>query len=501
MIQPSTAASSSHQLTGIPPVPAVVRYYDDFTDSYAQVHDADQHDKWIIAYDGISATLDFTKFNAEIRPVVKSWCAHRLGSLSPRTVQYYYYGIRKLAADDVCTALMSAPQGIRSLWKQLHSQDIGCDSLQALQNLLSFCCHMHVNSWAQDWSDLVSQLPLPKVDKYASVRKGDVFLRTDEEAAIVRSIDDVCNRLETNRSSINDDLLETTGILVCGYQFGFRPKQIAMLEVRNLRIWNDGLDHRPAVHLTFTMIKQRSAKRVFQMVRRIKRDWSAIFTELASRASNRRRSGDDKLFCRTPREVVATLADHLENILGSRRTGTELRHTAAQRLVDSGASEEELAAFMGHTDLNTGLPYFTASPSQGERVNRAFGISDVYHRVAKIAHDRFVSREELVELKGDQQIAGVPHGIPISGIGGCSSGQPTCPYNPVLSCYGCSRFMPLSDIQIHTEVLEDLRGILKFFYTSSRAERGSPAFQLGETIAKVQVIITELGAESIELLP
>jgi hypothetical protein len=155
--------------------------------------------------------------------------------------------------------------------------------------------------------------------------------------------------------------------------------------------------------------------------------------------------------------------------------------------VDAGATEEEAAAFLGHSDLDTPLIYFNSSPSQAERVNRALGVSAVYQQVVKIAHDCFISPAELVSLKGDQQVAGVPHGIPISGIGGCSSGQPNCPYNPVLSCYGCSRFMPVSDVWVHTAVLNDLRSVLKVFYTASRAERGSPAFQLEQTIAKVAI--------------
>jgi len=195
------------------------------------------------------------------------------------------------------------------------------------------------------------------------------------------------------------------------------------------------------------------------------------------------------------------LADMTERLLNGRRTVTELRHTAAQRLVDAGASEEELAAFMGHSDLNTGLIYFRSSVSQGERVNQVLGVSAVYQRVAKIAHDRFVSAKELTELKGDQQIGGVPHGIPIAGIGGCTLGQPSCPYNPIMSCYGCSKFMPVADSGVHKKVLEDLRGVMKFFYAASRAERGSPAFQLEEMISSVQAVLNELGAESNELLP
>jgi hypothetical protein len=156
---------------------------------------------------------------------------------------------------------------------------------------------------------------------------------------------------------------------------------------------------------------------------------------------------------------------------------------------------------MGHSDLNTGLIYFRSSASQGERVNQALGVSAVYQRVVKIAHDRFISVKELIELKGDQQIAGVPHGVPIAGIGGCTVGQPSCPYNPITSCYGCPKFMPVADAGVHKAVLEDLRGVMKFFYSSSRAERGSPAFQLEETISTVQAVLSELGEESNELLP
>jgi hypothetical protein len=345
----------------------------------------------------------------------------------------------------------------------------------------------------------VSQLPYPKIDKYASVRDGDVFLTIAEEGTIVRHIDGVCAQLQAETSTISNDLLKTTAILISSYQFGLRPKQIAMLEMRNIRIWSDGLEDGPAVHLTFTMIKQRSAKRVFPMVRRVKREWSPIFTALFHGARKKGLAGTDHVFQLNPGECGKQIADTLELVLQHRRTAGNLRHTAAQRLVDAGASEEELAAFMGHSDLNTGLIYFQSSPAQAERVNRALGISATYQRVARIAHNRFITPEELADLKGDQQIGGVPHGIPITGIGGCSQGQPSCPFNPVMSCYGCTRFMPVADVTVHQKVMADLRGILTLFYAASRGERGSPAFQLEPTISNVQAVIDELGAERHEL--
>ncbi|MBP0657292.1 site-specific integrase, partial [Mycobacterium tuberculosis] len=77
-------------------------------------------------------------------------------------------------------------------------------------------------------------------------------------------------------------------------------------------------------------------------------------------------------------------------------------HTAAQRLVDAGASQEELAEFLGHSDMTTALVYYETSANQAERVNKALGISEIYQRVARIAHNRFIGPEELAQLKESQ---------------------------------------------------------------------------------------------------
>jgi hypothetical protein len=487
-------------LTHVPPVPELVRYYDNFSDSYTELTQASTSEQWILSCDGRRATLDFSKFDVMIRTIVKSWCSAMLAVYCPRTVEGYYYGLRRVSTDTVSGALSSSPHSIRSLWKSLHARQIPYDSFEALKSLLHFCCKFDIGSWGAEWNDLISQLPLPKVDKYASVRTGDAFLSVDEQVAIVRHIDDVCVEIESRPTMVSDGLLELTAILVCSYQFGFRSKQIAMLEMRNIRIWNDGLSQYPAVHLTFVMIKQRSAGAVFPMVRRLKREWGPLFIELSRRAQVSGLAGSDHIFRRSPSGVSEAIGDITEIILGTRRGSRELRHSAAQRLADAGASEEELAAFMGHTDLDTGLVYFRSSASQAERVNQALAVSEVYQGVVKIAHNQFISVKELAALKGDQQVAGVPHGIPISGIGGCTHGQPVCPYNPVLSCYGCSRFMPVAQTAIHKSVLEDLREVMKLFYASSRGDRGSPAFQMEETISSVQAVIHELGGQSDELL-
>ena len=489
---------SQEFLANIPPLPEVVRYYDDFSDTYVHVADPRHSDPWPISFDGRSAVLDFHSFDIQIRPLVKVWCATQLSRLSPVTAEYYFCRLREVPIDRIVGVLKSKPQEVRHIWKQCLSSNITYSQLISLKSLLSFLCMHCIGTWRPEWLDLVSSLPLPKVDKYAGVRTGDVFLSLEEEIAIIWHIDEVCQSTVTQNSTISDEVLERTAILLCSYQFGFRAKQIAKLEMRSIRIWRDGIESIPAVHLAFSMIKQRSSRRVFPMIRRVKREWAPLLVELYERAKQKGLAGADHVFHRTAQEISDIVFGVTESI-GCRRGVNELRHTAALRLVNAGASEEELAAFMGHTDLNTGLIYFTSSRSQAERINQALGVSSIYQNVMKIAHGRFISPDELAGLKGDQQIAGVPHGMPIAGIGGCELGQPSCPNNPIMSCYGCSRFMPVVNARIHMQVLEDLREVMKFFYASSHAERGSPALQLENTISKVQAVINELGDQRHEL--
>lgn len=424
---------------------------------------------------------------------LKLWCIDTLNRLTPQTMDTYFQYLKFVPPEWLSELLEIGPKEIRHYWNSRRASGISNHAARSLKSLLHFLCTAGIGDWTGDWTDLLSQLPSPSRDEYASVRLGGAILEAAEESAIVAAIDDLVTLLRNKGSDPRHTSIVEICILICSFQFGLRPKQIALLELGQIRVWQEMEEDLPAVHLTFTMIKQRSPTRIFHMVRKVKREWSPLFVELLSIARSKGLEGTDRIFGANPRELGATLMRTTHRILGHVRTATELRHTAAQRLVDAGATEEELAAFMGHSHLDTGLVYFRCSASQAERVNRALGISSIYQRVAKVAHDRFISDEELRSLKGDQQIGGIPHGIPITGIGGCSSGQPACPYNPVLSCYGCRKFMPVRSQAIHSQVLSNFRSVVKAFEQSSRGESSSPAFmQLSRTLDAIETVIEEL---------
>lgn len=393
---------------------------------------------------------------------------------------------------EISELLCISPMEIRSWWKLARSRSYQPKVYDSFKLLLKFLCSNHINGWSPTYLEFLSVgLPHPSTDKYASVRIGDVFLATEEEAAIVHHLDKLASSLIFDSTQVEDINLVRAGPLLCSYLFAMRPIQIANLKFRDVRIWNDSGE---IVHLTFSMAKQRSKSKSFPITRRVKQDWTPIIVEIYKRGVNKGLKGEDRLFgINSAQEMSNLIINIASEVTGSDISATDLRHTAAQRLVDAGASQEEVAEFLAHSDITTCLVYYRASANQSELVNKALGISEIYRRVARIAHDRFISPDELAELKSDQQIAGAPHGIPIHGIGGCATGQPTCSFNPITSCYGCHKFMPVTDIDLHRRVLEDMRSVVIFFSSASNGESHSPAYmQLRRTIASIQQVITEL---------
>lgn len=487
----------------LPDLPPVIRYYDDFDDKSRSIRAPVEQSVFDLSINGNRVNVDFSRLDERCAFVFKHVFLFILGQdLSIATAALYVSYAHHLAVADLVAILRAGPTGIGAIWMALRARAMTDHTYLCVKCLLHLLCAHRLFGWSADYSVYVrTALPLPARDAYAGVRSGDAFLGADEEAAIVRYLDEMTGALTPSVETppVQEDVCDTC-MLLCAYQFGMRPIQIAMLAMRNVRIWQDAPDGPPTVHLTFHMAKQRSDSKRKPLTRRVKREWAPLFVALNTWRQAEGIAGAGRFFAvGSNYEAGARIAALVRKVIGSGDLGTatDLRHTAAQRLVDAGASHEELAEFMGHSHVQTGLVYYATSATHAERVNRALGASDIYRRVAKIAHDRFISPEELTQLKGEQQIAGVPHGIPIAGIGGCTSGQPACPYNPVTSCYGCRKFMPLQDKEMHERVLAEMREVVMFFDQSSRGDARSPAYlQLQRTIAEIQTVIEELEGES-----
>ncbi|WP_244272895.1 site-specific integrase [Burkholderia lata] len=487
-------------LAALPVLPPFIRYYDDFDDTQHSIHDPASAMLFELAINGRTIRVDFTRHEKRHALLLKHVFLYLLSvDLTVSTAANYLIAATHMSLKDIADIVRAGPLGIAAVWAGLRVREMPLAAYILAKSLLRLLCRHRLQDWSDSYSSYITNtLPLPARDAYMGVHSGDVFLNADEEAAVVRHLDETVTAL-TSPALVSNEVLCDTGMLLCAYQFAMRPIQIAMLNMRNVRIWHDAQDGLPTVHLTFHMAKQRGKAKQRPLTRRVKREWAPLFVALEKWRRVGGATGDAHFFnVQSNYEAGARIAALVRKLIGSDELGTatDLRHTAAQRLVDAGASHEELAEFMGHSYVQTGLVYFSTSASHAERVNRALGASDIYRRVAKIAHDRFISPEELTLLKDEQQIAGVPHGIPIAGIGGCTSGQPACPYNPVTSCYGCRKFMPLHDKVMHESVLASMREVVVFFEQSSRGDTRSPTYlQLQRTVAEIQTVIDELESE------
>jgi len=484
--------SNSGNFMLVPELPSRIRYFDDFNECYVSIENPKDLNVWEVISSGKKTLLDFNCHPPKDITLIKSWIAFVLLTLAPTTAVIRFSSLLRVYPGDVDLVVNSTPKTILSVWHTLSTRSYTALEMNSLKSILNFFASCNLGQWSSANKTFLSNLPLPMQDKYVSVRTGDVFLSIQEEALLIEHFDYMAQKIQSQPYLITPDELCAVSCLLCSYQFGLRPMQISMLQMCDVRIWSE--EDQPSVHLTFRMIKQRSGRKSYPLLRRVKHEWAPIFVELYRRSIQKGMSGKDRIFqTKNSQETAQLITKTTASLLTESRCATELRHTAAQRLVDSGASEEELAEFLGHSDIDTGLVYFQASPNQAERVNKALGLSTVYQKVLKIAHQGFITEHELLSLKQSEQIAGAPHGMPISGIGGCSSGQPACPYNPVTACYGCRKFMPVNNIEIHKKALEDFRKIITFFASSGREGESNPTFQqLTKTISCVQSIISEI---------
>ncbi|APW42891.1 hypothetical protein [Rhodoferax saidenbachensis] len=478
-------------VAALPPLPRTIQYEDDYDEKVRSIKVAESEERLTIHISGAARKLDFLRYAPRVRRLLRTYLLLSLQELSPQTIHLRYAQFTELAAEDVELAATTEPIKLRAIW----SVFVGRYSpyvLDGLRALLAFLCLVRFLGWSPAYNGFVSRvLFVPRSSPYPTVRNGDAFLTIEEESKLVRWFDDAALQLHSLR--LVD--IEVACLLISSYQFGMRPKQLGIIRMRDCAVRTSVEDGSAIVHLTFKIIKQRDPTLAkLPLVRKVKREWAPLFARLVQL-----KNGEDRdafLFGFQSRVSLSNaLIGKLAEILpdSERRVAYDLRHSMAQRLVDAGASHEDLAAALGHTLLVTGLIYFRQSANQAELVNKALGLSEVYQTVARIAKNKSINQQELARLKGDQQVGGAPHGIPIAGIGGCESGQSTCPYNPITACYGCPKFMPVQDVALHQQVLTEFRGVVLQFKGADRGDGSSPAFlQLQRTISEIQATIDEL---------
>lgn len=485
-------------LDDLPSLPSAVRYWDDYQDTFHTIRNLAETDYWLVYHDGFEHTLAFDYLAAAYGSVVKLVAAEMLTRLDMSSVLFYISQFESCALRFGPEQLMFMlvglpPYRLREEWLKTLKPNCTYPQAQSLKAILHSNCIQRIGPWAPELRDYVSKLPNPKQDIYRTVRNATCFMPLELQSLVIDYFDEMASLILAAPEQVTTRVLRDTCILSLCHQHALRPGQIARIKIEDVRLHDTG-----AVHYSFTAMKQRRSQNIRRVTRRVKREWCPLFIEYDSRRGCftwPERVPKDSYFGVKPKEVSRCIEILTEQITGESWTATDLRHTAAQRLADAGASHIALAEFMTHANINTANVYYDASPTQAQRLNQALAISPIYANVAEVARTRTIDKSALLRLPSDRQIGGVPHGIPIAGIGGCAIGQSGCIKNPVLSCYTCRKFMPVKDAAVHQSVVESLRPVVHGFADASRGNDESPAYtQLRRTLTMAQQVAATIDA-------
>lgn len=477
----------------LPPLPRAVKYWDDFEEK-DRILRFDGPSKEILLHDdGRTFKYDLAPLSEFQSGVVVLITTHLLQSGDPSSAKIWLNQIFVLmgrATPKILSFLADqTPQKVQGVWSTVllpeftHAHEANC-----LKKVLHCFCRERVGSWAPPYHSMVSNLPSPRQDPFSIVRSGECFIPVAAQKVIYSFIDETAKLLSANDSVDISRLIDATAIILAD-QHAFRCGTIARIKMADVRVHKGGV-----VHITAAVIKkQRNSQRI-HITRKVRQDWAQIVRSLLELRDKEDSAKDPsrKLLGLTPDEVTRCIANRTESLTGTRWTATDFRHTSAQRQVDMGASADELADFMQHNSVLVGNVYFDQSPNQAKLVNDALAISPIYSVLPEIHRTRTIDKKALMGIPEERQIGGMPHGSPIAGIGACESPQSLCQKNPVLSCYGCRKFLAVSDVKIHQHVVDTLRKVVMDFFNAGLGDERSPAYlQLKRTISIAQAFVDQ----------
>ncbi|MDR5777716.1 MULTISPECIES: tyrosine-type recombinase/integrase [unclassified Caballeronia] len=467
-----------------PIAPVALSIYDKYTDTSYAIRADDE--TWTFSYKGHPETIVFA--TGEIGSLQRRFALLTSGRASPNTL--HQTGRMLVQAwNTVSALLLTHPEKLRSAW-DVHVTTRALAELN--KKVLKLACKANVGHWSSRTLPLVSSMATranASVARRTGLIEGrQMIVSAGLQADIVNVLDAAVTN--TNLSSMH---LEGAAALALIYQHGVRPVQVLCLNLEHVRFFMDASNELACV-VSFHAAKQRDGREL-EILRQVKPEWVPIVERLHASAV---RSGRSRLFESSNSSTLwfrAKALCKLSNVvLGC--TAPQLRHTGAQALADAGHSRKSIQQFLGHVRTHSARVYVRASLQQSALINSALGASRLYKTIHRIARKEYVTLEEMLTADEDQQIGGIVGETLVAGIGLCRAGQSQCSYNPVTSCYGCSKFMPSLDTVPHREAIEGMRQQVRV-YLANGVQHENPAYrQLSRALSGAQHAL-----DAIERLP
>lgn len=237
-------------LAEVPPLPTIVRYYDDFARTQRTLR-TDSENGWVISHNGGEVSLAIHLANSPMLDFLKIALVEALTNLSTATA-IGYCGVYNRLAPDLLTGyirhlLGGSPMAFRERWIVDFRDRLTRPQAVALRHLARTACRLELGEWRTSDLSLIRELPGHYLDKYAGIRDGSAFLSVKARSLIVEFIDNVSREVQEGhrpRFRIRD-----AAILAIAFQYGLRTKQIASM----MRLVEGGRD---TVKSSFVLLVQ-----------------------------------------------------------------------------------------------------------------------------------------------------------------------------------------------------------------------------------------------------
>jgi len=278
-------------LSRLPPLPAVIKYYDEFTERYYSIEKVSEREELDLTYGGFDMTLRLSRFSPSLSILLK----HVLLEMNSREVNMHAIAVRitsvvHLTQEEIADVAFSSPESIGQVWTRLLTEK-RINTLVATKEILRVLCTNRIGGWSPSYGEYISKsLVLPQKDKYAFLRSGNAFLTVEQESLTVSLIDDACNLTRKSRETLTLRDLNDVAMLICAFQFGMRPTQIARVKVDEVRHRISDSDGTTSVHISFPMIPvvpfithQSARNLTTQLLRNVRHSIDPELIDLASR--------------------------------------------------------------------------------------------------------------------------------------------------------------------------------------------------------------------------
>lgn len=383
--------------------------------------------------------------------------------------------------DTYVELLEQGPGRVRELWDDTV---LDVDTAKAGKKLLKLVCHHGLGPWTPGHLYQVRSLDTRAkqglLAQHAKVKRREKVLPVSTQAEVVHVLDTAALEAQV----LPEEQVEGLAALALVFQFGMRPVQMLSLGLEHVSEPQVDAAGAPTLVISFHRAKKVGAS-LPDLHRAVKPEWVSLLNQLRRQALHH---GRDRLFSCTSADAIWGKVRQACRAKGLRVNfkAYGLRHTSIQALADAGHDRKSIQAFAGHNTINAASTYLRATRSQATLINKALGVSKLYENLETLSKDSFITMKQLMDEDEDKQIGGIVGSTLVSGIGLCASGQSNCPYNPVSSCYGCGKFMPVAKREPHVAAIAGLREQVLVFVPQGDAEAGPALTQLCNALSGAQ---------------